>query len=131
MNEPFRKFSARVSNVVGSAHSFFLAVLLVALWAITGPLFDYSTTWQLIINTGTTIITFLMVFIIQNTQNRDSKAMKLQLDEIIQSNRKASSQFLDLDDMSDAELDALRQHFKDMHQKLEQHTQKRATQKTR
>jgi len=121
MNEPFRKFSARVSTIVGSAWAFIIAALVIIVWGVTGPLFDFSNTWQLIINTGTTIVTFLMVFLIQNTQNRDARSMHLQLDELIQSIKGASNAYLDLDDMSDAELEALREHFRHMHDKVEKH----------
>ncbi len=129
MNEAFRKFSAHVSQIVGSAHSFVIAASVIIIWAITGPLFGFSNTWQLVINTGTTIVTFLMVFVIQNTQNRDAKSMHLQLNEIIESMKTANNEYIDLDDLSDAELDKLQQHFKNMHQKLEHHAQKRATKK--
>lgn len=121
MNEVFRKFSARVSNIVGSASSFFFAALIIVVWAITGPLFHFSDTWQLIINTGTTIVTFLMVFLIQNTQNRDAKSMHLQLDEIIESMKSASNTYLDLDNASDEELNQLAEHFKRMHEKVTAH----------
>src|SRR4029450_4790263 len=83
MNELFRKFARTVSNIAGTSWVFIIAVLVLVLWAVTGPMFHFSDTWQLIINTGTTIITFLMVFLIQNTQNRDAKAIHLKLDELI------------------------------------------------
>lgn len=121
MNEAFRKFSAHVSNIVGSAKSFIVAALVIVIWAITGPLFHFSNTWQLVINTGTTIVTFLMVFVIQNTQNRDARSMHLQLDELIKSMKTASNAFLDLDEMSDDELDKLRDHFRSMHDKVATH----------
>ena len=121
MNEIFRKFSARISAIVGSAWSFSVAALIVIVWGVTGPLFDFSNTWQLVINTGTTIVTFLMVFLIQNTQNRDARSVHLQLDEIIKSIKGASNAYLDLDDMSDAQLDELREHFRRMHDKVKKH----------
>ena len=83
MQDLFRKFAHRMSEAVGSPWAFVIAVALIALWALTGPVFHYSDTWQLVINTSTTIITFLMVFLIQNTQNRDAKAMHLKLDELL------------------------------------------------
>ncbi len=125
MNEIFRKFSARVSQVVGSARSFFVAISIIVIWATTGPIFGFSDTWQLIINTGTTIVTFLMVFVIQNTQNRDAKSMRLQLDEIIQSMKSANNKYLDLDDVSDEELNHLEEHFRQLHKKIEIHHMRR------
>ena len=129
MNEIFRKFSARVSVVVGSASSFFIAVLVIAIWGVTGPFFHFSDTWQLIINTGTSIVTFLMVFLIQNTQNRDAKAVRVQLDELIESIKTASNEYVDLGDLSDAELEKLEEHFKTMHTKLTSHKEKRRSSK--
>lgn len=125
MNEAFRKFSSRISSIVGSAGAFSIAALVVIVWAISGPLFDFSQTWQLVINTGTTIVTFLMVFLIQNTQNRDSKSIHLQLDELIESSKSANNVYLNLDNMSDAELDRLGEHFRHMHEKVQHHHQKR------
>ena len=125
MNEIFRKFSAHVSAIVGSASSFFIALVIILVWAISGPVFGFSNTWQLVINTGTTIVTFLMVFVIQNTQNRDAKATKLQLDELIKSMKTASNDYVDLDDLSDEELDKLVDHFHNMHTKVASHREKR------
>ncbi len=116
MKDLFRKIATKVSNWTGSASAFLLAVLVVVVWAVTGPTFNYSNTWQLMINTGTTIGTFLMVFLIQNTQNRDGKALQLKLDEIIRAT-KARDAFVDLEDLSDAELDALNVEFKQLHDK--------------
>jgi low affinity Fe/Cu permease len=112
MNELFRKFAQRTSKMVGSSWAFILAVLIILVWAITGPLFHYSDTWQLVINTGTTIITFLMVFLIQNTQNRDAKAIHLKLDELIRGVKGARTHLVDLEAMSDKELDGLQEQFK-------------------
>ncbi len=100
------------STAVGRPKSFFLAVAIIAAWAITGPLFHFSDTWQLIINTGTTIVTFLMVFLIQNTQNRDSKAVHLKLDELLRATRAARNTLVDLENMSDAELEELQEEFR-------------------
>lgn len=116
MKELFRKIAAKVSNWTGSAGAFLLAVTVVAVWAVTGPTFHYSNTWQLLINTGTTIGTFLMVFLIQNTQNRDGKAVQLKLDELIRAT-KARDAFVDLEDLSDTELDALVDDFRILHDK--------------
>jgi low affinity Fe/Cu permease len=96
MYELFRRFSNRVADKVGSPPVFILAVIVVATWGLSGPFFHYSDSWQLVINTGTTIITFLMVFLIQNTQNRDAKAMHLKLDELIRSIEGARNQLIDL-----------------------------------
>jgi low affinity Fe/Cu permease len=98
--------------MVGSSWSFMFAALIILVWAVTGPLFHYSDTWQLVINTGTTIITFLMVFLIQNTQNRDAKAIHLKLDELIRGVKGARTHLVDLETMSDEELDRLQQQFK-------------------
>jgi low affinity Fe/Cu permease len=112
MKELFRKFAQTTSQAVGSSWSFILAVLIILVWAVTGPLFHYSDTWQLVINTGTTIITFLMVFLIQNTQNRDAKAIHLKLDELLRGVEGARTHLVDLEALSDEELDRLQQQFK-------------------
>lgn len=112
MNELFRKFSQATSQAVGSSWAFIIAVLIILVWGITGPLFHYSDTWQLVINTGTTIITFLMVFLIQNTQNRDAKAIHLKLDELLRGVKGARTHLVDLEALSDEELDRLQQQFK-------------------
>jgi low affinity Fe/Cu permease len=111
MSDLFRKFSNGVSNVVGSAYSFILAGLVVIVWAISGPLFGFSDTWQLVINTGTTIITFLMVFLIQNTQNRDTKIMQLKLDELIRAIRGARNNMIDLENLNDKEIEYFKKEF--------------------
>lgn len=116
MKNVFRIFSTKISQATGSAYTFVIAILIVVMWAITGPMFDFSDTWQLIINTGTTIVTFLMVFLIQNTQNRDSKAMQLKLDELIRATT-ARDAFVDLEDLSDEELNQLDSEFKTLHDK--------------
>src|SRR6185369_14103701 len=112
MRELFRKFAQITSAAVGSSWSFLLAVLIIFVWAITGPMFHYSDTWQLIINTGTTIVTFLMVFLIQNTQNRDNKAIHLKLDELIKGVSGARNSMIDLDRLSDEQLSALEKEYK-------------------
>jgi low affinity Fe/Cu permease len=111
MNEFFRKFATKTSEVVGSAWTFILAVVTIIAWAMTGPMFGYSDTWQLVINTGTTIVTFLMVFLIQNTQNRDAKAIHLKLDELIRSSKGARNALIDLEDLSDEQLKRLQDEF--------------------
>lgn len=110
MKDRFRRVASTVSNIAGSAWVFCLAVLVVLIWAGSGSAFNYSDTWQLVINTGTTIVTFLMVFLIQNTQNRDARAMQLKLDELLRAT-KARDSFIDIEDLSDAELAELAQEF--------------------
>jgi low affinity Fe/Cu permease len=117
MSEAFRRFSERVAALVGSSWSFLAAALLILLWAVSGPLFNFSNTWQLVINTGTTIVTFLMVFLIQNTQNRDSKAIHLKLDELLKGVKGARTGLVDLEDMTDEQLNDLQREFERMHQR--------------
>ncbi|MGD9743535.1 MAG: low affinity iron permease family protein [Dongiaceae bacterium] len=107
----FSNFTARAS---GHPYSFICACLVIVVWAVTGPLFDFSDTWQLVINTGTTIVTFLMVFLIQNTQNRDSKALQLKLDELIRAVEGAHNAFLDLEELTEKELDKIKRHYLDL-----------------
>jgi len=111
MRDFFRKFAHKTSEAVGSPWAFLLALLIIGGWAATGPLFKYSDTWQLVINTGTTIVTFLMVFLIQNTQNRDARAIHLKLDELIRALGPARNRLVDLENLSDDELDALQKEF--------------------
>jgi low affinity Fe/Cu permease len=111
MKELFRRFAQTTSKIVGSPWAFILAVVIIVIWATSGPLFHYSDTWQLVINTGTTIITFLMVFLIQNTQNRDAKAIHLKLDELIRGVKGARTHLVDLENLSDEELDRLQEQF--------------------
>lgn len=113
----FRKFSSKTSKVVGSSRAFAVAILVIVLWALTGPSFGFSNTWQLIINTGTTIVTFLMVFLIQNTQNRDTKAINLKLDELIRGVKGARMGMVNLENMSDDELKVLEEAFKEINVK--------------
>lgn len=110
-NDLFRRIAAQTSHGVGSPWAFVAAALVVLAWGITGPLFHFSDTWQLVINTGTTIVTFLMVFLIQNTQNRDSHALHLKLDELIRSSEGARNRLMQLEELSDDELDELQQEF--------------------
>lgn len=111
MKNAFRLIANKISQATGSAATFLLALLIVVGWALTGPMFDYSDTWQLVINTGTTIVTFLMVFLIQNTQNRDTKSVHLKLDELIHAVKGARTQFIGLEDLSDDELHELDSQF--------------------
>ena len=111
MNDAFFHFSRNTARHVGHPSAFVLAILVIATWAITGPIFHWSDTWQLIINTGTTIVTFLMVFLIQNTQNRDSEAIHLKLDELIRATKRARNSLLDLEDCTEEEIKKLRAEF--------------------
>jgi len=111
MHETFRKLAHKTANAVGAPWAFVTALTIVAVWGVTGPVFGFSDTWQLIINTGTTIVTFLMVFLIQNTQNRDSLAVHLKLDELIRAVAEARTRLVDLEDLSDQELLALKLEF--------------------
>lgn len=115
MNDLFRKFAHKTSQIVGSPWAFMTSVLIIIIWAMTGPVFGYSDTWQLVINTGTTIITFLMVFLIQNTQNRDAQAIHLKLDELIRAVKGARTGLVDLEDLTDKELHQLQEEFKKLH----------------
>jgi low affinity Fe/Cu permease len=114
MNGWFRKFAQRTAEVVGHPQAFLVATAIVVVWSVTGPLFHFSDTWQLVINTGTTIVTFLMVFLIQNTQNRDAHAVHLKLDELIRANKYARNALLALEGMSDEELARLQGEFEGM-----------------
>lgn len=104
----FSRFAKLTARVTGKPVTFMVAVSIVVLWGVTGPIFGFSDTWQLVINTGTTIITFLMVFLIQNTQNRDSEAMQVKLDELIRATRGAQNALLDLEELEADELDRIK-----------------------
>ena len=119
MSEFFRRFSQKAAELLGSAWAFVAAAMIIILWAATGPLFDFSDTWQLVINTGTTIITFLMVFLIQNTQNRDTEAFHLKIDELIRAQSHARNSLIRLEEMSDAQLESLHQEFLHISQQRE------------
>jgi len=107
----FPSFARSMANASGKPATFLIAVLVIIVWAVTGPIFGYSDTWQLVINTGTTIVTFLMVFIIQNTQNRDTQALQLKLDELIRVTKGAHNLMLDLEQLDDEHLERLRQVY--------------------
>ena len=111
VNDLFRIFARRSSMLLGSAWAFTLAMIIILVWGLSGPTFHFSETWQLIINTGTTIITFLMVFLIQNTQNRDSKAVNLKLDEIIRAVKGARNKLISLEGLADEDLKKLEKQF--------------------
>ncbi|MEO6924485.1 MAG: low affinity iron permease family protein [Bryocella sp.] len=110
-NDWFGSFAAWASGWLGSKWAFAVAGLVIIVWGATGPMFHYSNTWQLIINTGTTIVTFLMVFLIQNTQNRDARAINLKLNELIHAIDKARDNMIDIENLTDLELDDLHRHY--------------------
>ena len=111
MSHRFQAFASQCSELVGTRWAFAAAVLVIILWVVTGPYFHYSDTWQLVINTATTIVTFLMVFLIQNTQNRDARAIHLKLDEIIRSIHRAHNDMINIEKLSDEELKALAEQY--------------------
>ena len=119
IRDAFGVFARKTSRVLGSAWAFVCAIVVIAVWGLTGPTFHYSDTWQLIINTGTTIVTFLMVFLIQNTQNRDAKAVHLKLDELIRALGPARNNLVDLEKLSDDELKTLEAEFEKLRKKAE------------
>ena len=111
MSKIFECAAQWAGHQAGRASTFLGALALILLWLISGPLFHYSDTWQLVINTGTTIITFLMVFLIQKSQNKDSKAIQIKLNELIASNEKASNRIVDIEDLTEKELDLLHRYY--------------------
>ena len=117
----FTRFSKRAARAAGQPAAFLLAVAVILAWAITGPLFHFSDTWQLVINTGTTVITFLMVFLIQNTQNRDTQAMHLKLDELIRSHEGAHTALCDLEELSEKELQRFHKVYVKMAEEAREH----------
>jgi len=119
VSDAFRIIARRSSTVLGSAWAFAGALLVILVWVLTGPTFHFSDTWQLIINTATTVITFLMVYLIQNTQNRDAKAVHLKLDEMIRALKGARNQLVDLENLSDEDLKKLEKQFQRLRQKAE------------
>jgi low affinity Fe/Cu permease len=118
MTEMFRMFSQKISTLMGSPWSFFLATTMVIIWAFSGRYFNYSDTWELIINTATTIITFLMVFIIQNSQNRDMRSLHLKMDELIRATRKARNSMMEVEHMSENEINQLEKEFRELKEKI-------------
>lgn len=116
----FEKFANLATTFTGSSSAFLGALLIVIIWAVSGPIFNYSETWQLVINTGTTIITFLMVFLIQKSQNKDSKAIQIKLNEIIASNERASNRIVDIEDLTEKELDQLHLYYEKLADEAEE-----------
>lgn len=125
MREAFRKFAHWVSDRMGSPWAFFAALAIIAGWAATGPAFAFSDTWQLVINTGTTIVTFLMVFLIQNTQSRDAKAIHLKLDELLRGVKGARTGLVHLEHLSDEELDHLEEQFEALRHRVKHEATRR------
>lgn len=119
----FGRFAARCSHYLGSRWAFIAAIGIIMFWALTGPIFHYSDTWQLVINTGTTIVTFLMVFLIQNTQNRDARAIHLKLNELIHAVDKAKNRMIDVENLSDLELDELAKTYEKLRTSAEERHQ--------
>jgi low affinity Fe/Cu permease len=114
-SDRFAQFAAGASSYLGSRWAFSTAVLVIVAWAVTGPIYHFSDTWQLVINTGTTIVTFLMVFLIQNTQNRDARAINLKLNELIYAITEAKNQMIDIENLSDQELGELAARYGRIH----------------
>lgn len=119
MNELFHRIARRTAEATGTAWAFLLAIGAIVVWLVTGPVFHFSDTWQLVINTGTTIVTFLMVFLIQNSQNHDAKAIHLKLDELIRALKAARNELVDLEEMSDQELAKLEADFRRLREKTQ------------
>jgi low affinity Fe/Cu permease len=113
----FTRFAKSASRAAGRPVTFLLAVIVLVVWAASGPVFHYSDTWQLVINTGTTIVTFLMVFLIQNTQNRDTEALQVKLDELIRAMDSAQNALLDLEELEDEDLDRVRETYRQLAKK--------------
>ncbi len=123
----FSKFATSSSQYLGSKWAFLIAIAVIVVWGLTGPIFHYSDTWQLIINTGTTIVTFLMVFLIQNTQNRDAKAIHLKLNELIHAVDKAKNQIIDVESLSELEIDELSKTYEALRIKAQDRHQRKGT----
>lgn len=109
----FNRFSASVTKITGGAYAFIIAIVIVLVWGVTGPLFNFSDTWQLVINTGTTIVTFLMVFVIQHSQNKDTVALQLKLDELIAASQ-ASNKLINVENLTDEELEKIKKFYADL-----------------
>ena len=122
----FGRFSRWVAAVTGRPKTFVLACAIIVIWATTGPLFDFSDTWQLVINTGTTIITFLMVFLIQSTQNRDTEALQIKLDELIRAAKGARNEVIDLEEMDEESLEKIRKEYLELAEHARRHIERRS-----
>jgi low affinity Fe/Cu permease len=124
-SDHFGRFASQTSHYLGSRWAFIAAIGIIVVWAVSGPIFHFSDAWQLVINTGTTIVTFLMVFLIQNTQNRDAKAIHLKLNELIHAVDKAKNRMIDVENLSDLELDELARTYEKIRASAEQRYQAR------
>jgi low affinity Fe/Cu permease len=120
LREVFARFAIKATQASGSAWAFVAACLVIVLWVVTGPIFRFSDTWQLVINTGTTIVTFLMVFLIQHSQNRDTRALHLKLDELIAAVDGASNHLIDIEEMDEADLERMHERFRELAQRIQQ-----------
>jgi low affinity Fe/Cu permease len=123
----FHTFAGRASLLVGSKWAFTIATLVIVSWGLSGPYFHFSDTWQLVVNTATTIVTFLIVFLIQNTQNRDARAIHLKLDEIIHSLKRARNEMIQIENLSDADLEAISKNFEKIRAECERRTSTKKT----
>ncbi len=128
-NSLFTRFARTTANAAGRPITFIAAVSIIFGWAFLGPLFGFSDTWQLVINTGTTIVTFLMVFLIQNTQNRDTEALQIKLDELIRSSRNARNAMLDLEELDEKELERIRSEYLELADKARKRLDERGKSK--
>lgn len=126
-NKFFDNFSATITKITGSSWAFIVAVFLIGVWVCSGPFFHFSDTWQLVVNTGTSVITFLMVFIIQQSQNKDTMALQLKLNELIAANNKASNRLIDVEDLTDNELKRLKQFYSELNELSQKETNLFAT----
>lgn len=129
MQSFFGRIASHVSKATGSAYAFVVAILLILVWMVTGPVFNYSNTWQLVINTLTTIVTFLMVFMIQNTQNRDTKAVHIKLDELIRAEKGARNEFTAIEESTDEDLEKMQREFQSLQQKAIMELERRRIQR--
>ena len=114
LSQLLEQFSLKATKATGTSHAFIVALMVIVVWGITGPLFDFSDTWQLVINTGTTIVTFLMVFLIQRTQNKDAMAIHLKLNEIVAALEGASNRLIDVEDLTEEEIETLHRYYKQL-----------------
>jgi len=123
VKELFRRFACTVADSVGTPSAFAIGLALIFVWGITGPVFHFSDTWQLVINTGATIITFLMVFLIQNTQNRDAKTMQIKLDELLRAVKEARTKLVDLENAPDEVVEEFREEFSNLRKAVDEHAE--------
>jgi low affinity Fe/Cu permease len=123
----FDRFASKATKATGSNYAFIIACVIILVWIVSGPIFHYSDTWQLVINTGTTIITFLMVFLIQKTQNKDGEAIQIKLNELVAANRQASNRIINIEDLTERELDELHEHYITLAEKTKNQKNKKSS----